>query len=131
VLTNFPASYYGPNFRFKFQFTNDNGNNIYIDDINLTSSPVSVAENNNLMNVDLFPNPARTQTQLVVNLSNSETLSYSLLDVRGVLINQRNLGTLTAGEHRVDIKTSDLARGMYLLQLTNGQTQQSLKLFVD
>lgn len=131
VLTNFPASYYGPNFRFKFQFTNDNGNNIYIDDINLTSSPVSVAENNVFLNVDLFPNPARTQTQLVLNLSNSETLNYTLLDARGVIIDQRDLGTLPAGEHRVDIKTSDLARGMYFIQISNNQAQNTLKLFVD
>jgi PKD repeat protein len=131
VLTNFPASYFGPNFRFKFEFTNDNGNNIYIDDINLISSPVSVQEIENLLNVDLYPNPARTQTQMIINLSKAETLNYSLLDARGVIINEFQLGSLPAGEHRVDIKTSNLARGMYFVQISNGQSQQALKLFVD
>jgi PKD repeat protein len=132
VITNFSASYFAPNFRFKFQLINDNGNNIFIDDINLTMSPVGIDDLLiNTLDVELFPNPARSHTQLVLNLQAANLVSYNIMDVQGKIIAEQSLGNLPAGEHRIQIKTSDFASGMYLLKVQSEDKQNTLKLFVD
>jgi PKD repeat protein len=132
VVSNFSTSYFAPNFRFKLQFTNDNGNNIFVDDINLTISPVSVNDlEASSLQFELYPNPARTHTELVFNLQETENISFAILDTKGSLIHEKQLGKLQAGTHRVQIKTGDFAAGIYMVKLQSPRHQQTLKLFVE
>ena len=43
-VSNILTSYHVADFRFKFWFQSDGGNNIYLDDINITSGPVGINE---------------------------------------------------------------------------------------
>jgi hypothetical protein len=70
-MTNVTTSYWVNNFRFKFRFESDGGNNIYIDDINIYSGAPSDAlvtvgldENLQLQNAVVFPNPAEDEVNL-------------------------------------------------------------------
>lgn len=131
-VDNITPTFLGPNFRFMFQLTNDNGNNIYIDDINLNMLLVGVEENEEYFSaLDLYPNPARGQTNLEFSTPKSEEVSYSVHDGTGRELLSKNLGYLPSGEHRVVIHTYALARGMYYLTLRSGDAQTSRKLFID
>lgn len=132
VVDNITPAYLGPNFRFMFEFLNDNGNNIYIDDINITVSLVSVEEEAvPLSAFELFPNPARGETNIQGVLANSGRLEYALLDAAGRAIQQRDFGVQPAGEFRHTIHTYDLAPGMYVIRVAVDGAPVVRKLFIE
>lgn len=131
-ITSITTSYMGPNFRFMFQMTNDNGNNIYIDDININVLFVGVEENEKYFSsMELYPNPARGQTNLEFATTKSQQVSYTIHDGTGRELMHKDLGQLPVGEHRITIHTHSLARGMYYLTLRSDEAQSSRKLFID
>lgn len=132
TITNIGQNYWGPGFMFMFRFTNNNGNNIYIDDINLTTTMVSVEElDKEPATVELYPNPAVGFTYLEFDLPNSARVSYRVMDATGRLLDEKQLGQLPAGDFRETIHTYSYRSGMYLVQLQINDQSVVRKLFVD
>lgn len=132
VVDNIFSAHFGPNFRFKFEFIHDNGNNIYLDDINLHMSAVGIDENENTVSgFELFPNPARGQTTLEFTLAESGNVNYLVLDASGRSIRESALGYQPEGTHRHIVHTYDLAKGMYLMRLMVDGQSETRKLFIE
>jgi len=81
------ANYAGfNNFRFKFEFTGNGGtgNNLYIDDINITVTNTGVAEEfANGFGLNVYPNPFTESTIISFNLSEKQTVSLGVYDIIG------------------------------------------------
>lgn len=132
TATNITPAFFGPNFKFKFEFLSDNGNNIYIDNINLTALFVGTEElEENISMFEMYPNPAQGQSTLQFSLSEKQQVSYQLLDVTGKVFKEESLGSLASGEHQREIFTHELAKGMYLLKLTTEKGSATRKLFIE
>ncbi|MFM5944711.1 MAG: hypothetical protein ACKO9G_15300, partial [Dolichospermum sp.] len=62
-MTNVTSNYFQQNFRVKFRFEGEGGNNFYLDDINLYNGSPSntlvtgVEEDNTISGAIIFPNP--------------------------------------------------------------------------
>ena len=131
VITNISDLYYVPNFRYRFEFESDGGNNIYIDDINL-SSPVftSVNETKAEQSISLFPNPSEHLTQLNLNGFEDEVLSIALYDVTGHKI--RNIYSGLVGASTVlNIETGQLSKGLYIIKIDGNSSHEVLKLIKE
>lgn len=126
----FINSYQGsPSVRFKFEFTNHGGNNIYIDDINI-GGILSVQEiNAAALQLSLQPNPAQTQTTLSYNLTKNEDVKIELYDLVGQRIMQNENTKQTAGEHHINILKP--SAGIFLLKITAGDKQVIQKVVFD
>ena len=108
VITTITSPYYVENFQYKFQFTNDNGNNIFLDNIKLY--PASLANlNEEQLDFSIYPNPA--QSELNILLEGVQATSYQIMDMSGRVIQTDRF------ESTIDIST--IAEGVYSLQLTN------------
>ncbi|MBT8195483.1 MAG: PKD domain-containing protein [Bacteroidia bacterium] len=105
-----------PNVIFKFEYTHENGNNIYIDDINI-DGVVGLEELKDEYQVNLFPNPANGRTQLSFNLNSNADVKVSLEDLLGRQINVANEGALSAGTHNFLFETRELSSGIYMVKL--------------
>ncbi|MDW8393538.1 MAG: M43 family zinc metalloprotease [Chitinophagales bacterium] len=114
-----PGSFHNDNVRFKFEYrTNGRGNNIYLDDIHVSSNPVGVtfAENQDA-SLQVFPNPAHGQATLVVRSENPMQGRITLSDAMGRTVQVLYEGLLT-GEHHFDLNTAELgAKGVYCISL--------------
>lgn len=64
-----------------------------------------------------YPNPANQSTTIPVNLKIAGTASLRVYSENGSLAKTVDLGTLPAGEGKVELKTVDLENGTYLYQL--------------
>ncbi|MBI3240497.1 MAG: PKD domain-containing protein, partial [Flavobacteriia bacterium] len=103
-MTNVTTSYWVNNFRFKFRFESDGGNNIYIDDINIYSGAPSDAivvgldEELQLQNAVVFPNPAEDEVNLRFSAATGQTVKVSVTDLVGNVVShytiQANQGPL-------------------------------------
>lgn len=101
-----------------FKAISDYGNNLYIDDINVyNSTSVSIETPVNANTVVMYPNPANNQFNLDIELAENANVSYSILNNLGQKVIEASLGNLNAGSQTQKINISDLAQGIYLVQI--------------
>ncbi len=110
------------NFSFKLRFMNDNGNHIYVDDINLSSVNLSVASSSaEVVGLSIYPNPARDEIIIASDVRN-EGLSLILTNAVGQNIYGKVLA-LPSGNSFSKLDVSGLTFGVYYLQVINDQNQ--------
>ena len=115
----------------KFQGTSDGGNNIYIDDIQV-SGPLGVTDSEQNFAFNVSPNPLLTDG--TVNLEVKETDNYvvSVLDVTGREIVELHQGSLASGVHRFDVSRHMFSSaGVYLIQVQADGLRTIKKLIVQ
>jgi PKD repeat protein len=76
------------NFRFRIIFYNNGGNNIYLDDINLSEENLLSSSDVNQFEgeVKLFPNPTNDELNIALNSTNPETVLLYLIGTDGKLL---------------------------------------------
>lgn len=103
----------------KYVGTSNYGNNMYIDNINV-SSATSVSENE-LTSLSVYPNPASTEVNVSFEAKNANYL-VKLVDLQGRVISNQNLTNLN-GTQVISIPTENVAKGSYIVSITsNGLT---------
>jgi len=114
-----PSSISGqPNIRFRFEFTHDTGNNIFIDNINLTG--IVGNEEINIQGADatIYPNPTSSAAYLDFNVTVAGDVNIEVLDVQGRKVSDFS-GFMEPGNHQYTI-SGDLAKGVYSVRLMFG-----------
>ncbi|MBT8196792.1 MAG: T9SS type A sorting domain-containing protein, partial [Bacteroidia bacterium] len=114
---------------FKFQFLNNGGNNIFIDNINLFTG-VSVNElNGSIANFNLVPNPANGFTTIELDLKKGEKIKIDVLDLSGRLVEPVIEKKLDSGSHFIPI-ISKLSNGVYFVTLQTQNFSSAKKLII-
>ena len=105
------------NVLIKFEATSDGGNNIYIDDINLTG-PVGVEEVISENDFSVFPNPSDNTVFVNFTLNADEQVELSVNDITGKQVRTIVNSKLNKGAHTLVINKNELnASGIYFLNL--------------
>jgi PKD repeat protein len=131
-VNNVSTAFHTSDFRFKFEFESNGGNNLYIDDININGATVGVNEvlgSSGLLMV--VPNPAKDEAQAIFRLGRSGAAYLELVDVLGRSSGTLYAGTLAAGEHRVDLPLSGLPGGFYFIRLVQGAEVRVVRFVVE
>jgi PKD repeat protein len=114
----------------KFRGTSDEGNNIYIDDIQI-SGPLGVSDVQEDFEFTVGPNPMTVSSQVNLKVVNAGDYSISLTDVTGKLITTVYNGELNFGSHQFEIERQSINAGVYLIQVDNRQGRLVQKLIVQ
>jgi len=124
-ITNISSSYYVSDFRFKFRFENDGGNNMYIDNINLyPASMTHITEEE--LTYSLYPNPANDEAILKLN-STQNVDEIQLLSTDGKVIRTISQNSIaTSNEFKIDL--ADLSAGIYLVRIQTDSRLETIKL---
>ncbi|MEI6488726.1 MAG: M43 family zinc metalloprotease [Bacteroidota bacterium] len=119
------------NLFIKFGFTSKGGNNIYIDDINISGAPAGIDELANNINFVIYPNPAEDNTTINFNLIHKERVILKINDLLGREVANIFTGDLGSGEHTFLIEDkSKLSAGVYVATLIAGEQKFSKKLII-
>lgn len=129
-VTNITPSYLTPNFRIKFSFESGGGNNLYIDDINI-SGPVGVEEFTYDFHLTAYPNPFESNTTVTFNLENNIDVNLELYDMIGKKVMNIAKGNLSSGQHSYTINGNELASGVYFVKMKAGNREQVMKVIVQ
>ena len=115
----------------KFRGTSDGGNNIYLDDIQI-SGPLGVQNQQQEFDLTVGPNPMVNDATVQLDVVKSGSFTVELMDVAGKRVALIHQGKLTVGNHRflLDKKVIESA-GVYLIQVFNGQGRTVEKLIVN
>ncbi|MCF8461892.1 MAG: T9SS type A sorting domain-containing protein [Flavobacteriales bacterium] len=115
----------------KFRGTSGEGNNIYIDDIQI-SGPLGIEDDNAGFAFTVSPNPVVDQATISLEVTTSDNYRITLMDVTGKQISILQNGRLSTGKHGFIISREMLtSAGVYLLQVDNGQGRSVKKLVVQ
>ena len=134
-MTNITTDFFVENFRFKFRFEGNGGNNFFIDDINIYPGAPSddlvlgLANELGLAELSLYPNPADNEANVRFTLPSVTTLSVDVCDLSGKVISHSTING-AAGINIVTIPLTNLASGTYQLRISDGVGGKVLPLVV-
>lgn len=94
----------------------------------VTSSDLVVAATNNL---NIYPNPAKNQTTISYTLAKTAPVSIKLYNVNGTAIRTLINTSLAQGNHTLQLNTSNLAAGIYIVKMFTGSEIKNIKLVVQ
>lgn len=83
----------------------------------------------NIKQVSLYPNPATSGTNLIVNLEKSSKLSVNVIDALGRIVYSA-ADDFGNGEQNIFIPTNNLETGIYNVMVSSEDASQSVKLTV-
>lgn len=132
-MTNVTSSFWVDNFRVRFQFESDGGNNFYLDDINIyEGDPVdlSVEEIAAIHNLNVFPNPTDKEVNVSFNMTNTQTAKVALVNLMGQELESFNINGVQ-GNNLVLINTEGYAPGVYLIKVDINGNQQVRQLVIQ
>ena len=133
-ITNITSSYWVDNFRTRFEFESDGGNNFFIDDINIYSggpSELSLNEQQGEFNeFVVYPNPASKEVNVSFSLESAQNATVSLTNMLGQDIKSYNLQGAT-GKNLVLIGTEQLDAGVYIVKVTTQGKEQTKRLVIE
>jgi len=105
--------------RFKFVYKNDNGNNIYMDDINITGL---VGINEILaeqFSFKAWPNPASSSLNISLDRPETASVTFELYDALGRMIDASKPSTISKGSLEYSF-TNKKYSGVYILKVIAG-----------
>lgn len=126
-----PDAYLSPSTRIKFEMESGGGNNIYLDEINI-SAVLSVSETKRFdQSMSLFPNPTSGNSTLEFTLNEHKQISVQMIGLLGNQIEQLYSGDMPRGMHKMNLPTASLERGVYLVQLIADGERYTRRLVVN
>lgn len=105
------------NLYFMFRFISDGGNNIYVDDINI-SGTTGIDNEEQGSGFTIYPNPIDENTVVDFSLAAKKHVDIKVLDVLGKEVTTVYNGNLAEGDHRFAIgEESKLSSGVYFVKI--------------
>jgi hypothetical protein len=123
------TSYIGKKIFVRFRATNMQGNNLFIDNINLmlkNAWPLGTSNFNDEL-LTVYPNPSDGNYTLEFNANESKEIRYTIYNIAGQRIRQNRL-SISAGKTKAALNISGMAGGMYMLELNDGNATKKIKL---
>jgi len=110
-----------PNVLVKFRIKNDAGNNVYLDNVNVTQSqPATLGLNSQTLKdrgILVYPNPSNGLIHVAIKTKETSLTSLSLLNTTGQLLMIKET-MLNAGENNIDLNLEKFPAGLYQLVIT-------------
>jgi PKD repeat protein len=129
------SQFYTENFRIMFEFESRLGNNIFLDDINITAytaSDLLELEVGEGVDFEVYPNPAKDEA----TVSFSTRLTYQTMDIAFMDLTGRTLWSQTQrnvipGLHLVDLPIVEWSAGTYLVSVVLDERRFTKQLVIQ
>lgn len=131
-VDNINSDYFVSTFRYKFEFQNDVGNNIYIDHINLYPVSMTAIDENSKTNLlTVYPNPATQQIMIEYNADAAGWCEVTIQNALGQQIALVYSGESSIGNNQWQADVSKLPAGIYFVNVKSGTQNKIIKLIVE
>jgi len=102
--------------KFDYQKGNTSFNNVYIDNINIGTA-LSTLSPDELMGLNVFPNPTNDFTQISFELDKPKTIQMSVIDIAGREVLTVYNGKVDAGQQQMQLNMQAFNSGVYFLRM--------------
>lgn len=121
------------NVKFMILFTSGgpNGNDVFIDDINIINEDQIGINEATTTSFNVFPNPLTEESTIAFDVNETKDLTISVLDITGRVIYEVFAGNVEAGAHEVKINNSLFqASGVYFVRMIANNEISTRKIVV-
>ncbi len=116
-----------PSVRFRFNYLQNTGNNIYIDDINITgTSSVGIQDVQFLATLNVYPNPASDLSNISFSLSETQLMKIEISDLTGRVVESVENNKLPAGNYNYSFG-KNLSDGIYFVRFQSNENDLTRK----
>lgn len=135
-VTNVTGSYWVEDFRMRFEFESDGGNNFFLDDINIyqgapIEEPLSLVEENaSISALGVYPNPTSNEANVSFSVKSEGQATVDIVNALGQTIKTTSINA-ASGKNLVVINTSNIRAGIYMVRVTVNGTQNVKRLIVQ
>ncbi|WP_298417892.1 S8 family serine peptidase [uncultured Kordia sp.] len=123
------TAYVGNNILLKFTSINDYSNSTFIDNIAIEST-LSVAENALERAISMYPNPAKSNVDIIINTTIGNTYEIELLNSLGQSISKTQETRFSARAQQ-SLDVSQYGTGLYFVKIKVGDQVATKKLIVN
>ncbi len=114
----------------KFKVTNGNGNELYIDDINIKGTSTVGLEGNIINNsLNIFPVPAHDVLNISYRNDHTENILFNLYNSIGELVSSKSIISIN-GQQQLSFETNNLPQGLYVLEVKAGVFSTTQKITI-
>lgn len=114
----------------RFKATSAYGNNLYVDNVNVSSS-AGVEESEMLNQVNVYPNPMTNNATVDFTIAETNNVSIVMVNTIGQVVLNENLGKLSAGKQNYSLDATSLNNGFYFLNITVGNNTITKKVSIN
>lgn len=135
-MTNVTSSYFTGDFRMKFTFESNEGNNFYLDDINIYQGQPSEEiitvglEESAVSSISIYPVPADEELNIAYTAVNSGVTEVIVQDLSGKQVFQRAVQS-AGGKNLIVIDSASFSAGIYFVTLRSGEISYTKKVIID
>ena len=130
-MINITDNFFTGDFRMKFAFESDGGNNFFLDNINLYAGAPSddiisgIGENSGIDNVNVYPVPTSNELNIAFGLEASEKTTIRILDLTGKQVEAHAVNG-AVGNNLAILDVQSLAPGTYIvtIETVSGSVQK-------
>ena len=121
------------NILFKIRFVSEMGlsNNLYVDDINLSTVTSIKDQYDNALNLSIFPNPTSDIISVAFDLLEDKAVEINLIDVLGKTVKSISKQTFGNGNHSISMPVNDLSKGIYFIKVNVNNVSSTQKIIID
>lgn len=124
------------NFRIQYEFRSNNGNNIYIDNINIAEELVTSTTDINRIKygLNIYPNPVRIAESISLDLEMNEAVKGNIMlaDVLGRNVLELWNGKFQTGKQTIALDIEDVPAGYYIVSIqSNGVNIATTPLVIE
>jgi hypothetical protein len=112
----------------RFKTTSAYGNCLYLDNISVNTTPVSIQENE-LASLSLYPVPASDFVNIDFNAASQESVTVTVLNQLGAVVNTVEFGA-NEGNNTLRLDVSALSSGVYTLDIRTNEKNSIRKISV-
>jgi len=118
------------NVLLRFKAISAAGNNLFVDDVNLSGAALGIFENPSFTGVNIYPNPFSANARIDLNLLKAESVQITVTNTLGELVSPAQILSLQSGTNSVMLNGAGLSEGMYFVNLTSGNYRESKKISI-
>jgi hypothetical protein len=115
----------------RFKGVSAGGNTLFIDDVNISNSPMGIQENTILGSLKIYPNPFSEHATIAFNLKQAGDVKITLSTVLGQVVYTTDKGMMQAGQNLIEFSGSSLSTGMYFLNISSGNKSLTEKVSIS
>jgi len=120
-ISNIGPNLCTPNFRVRFQFISNGGNDLYLDDINIMAGLVGIEESQTTGHgLTVAVDEANGEAFAILEIQDADQIRLELMDALGRMVAQVPAQRLAPGSHRIALPVQGLPAGTYVLRLLGG-----------
>jgi PKD repeat protein len=130
-LDNISASFHSSEFRVRFEFESNGGNDLYLDDININGQPVGIeAFGENTTPMRIVPNPASDHAQMEIQVEQAGPFRIEIRDALGRSVVPAMARNLSTGSQFLDLPIHQLTPGTYIVSVQMFETSRNIRFVV-